>query len=215
MFLRRLKALAWAGLDPILRRLAHRMQYLHPPSPKPVAVVVPPGVTIGSDVQIYPTAELTVLGDGVGRIEIGQGSHIRGKLLTFWNHGSVRIGRNCYIGAGTHIWSQSSVWIGDCVLISHLVDIHDTDSHPISAAERRLDADAILHSSSYRLPTQTRSAAVVIEDDVWISAKATILKGVTIGRGAIVAAGSVVTKDVEAYSIVAGNPARKIGTSTP
>jgi maltose O-acetyltransferase len=53
----------------------------------------------------------------------------------------------------------------------------------------------------------------VIEDDVWIGFNSTILKGVTIGKGAVVGAGSVVTKDVAAYTIVAGNPAKAIGIS--
>jgi acetyltransferase-like isoleucine patch superfamily enzyme len=52
---------------------------------------------------------------------------------------------------------------------------------------------------------------IVLEDDVWIGTNALILSGVRIGKGAVVAAGSVVTKDVESYSIVGGNPARKIG----
>jgi acetyltransferase-like isoleucine patch superfamily enzyme len=56
---------------------------------------------------------------------------------------------------------------------------------------------------------------VVIEDDVWIGFGSAVLKGVTIGRGAVVAAMSVVTKDVPAYTIVAGNPAREIGRSEP
>jgi maltose O-acetyltransferase len=50
-----------------------------------------------------------------------------------------------------------------------------------------------------------------IEDDVWIGARAIVLKGVTIGKGSIIGAGSVVTKNVEPYSVVAGNPARVIG----
>ena len=53
--------------------------------------------------------------------------------------------------------------------------------------------------------------AITLEDDVWIGAEAVILKGVTIGRGAIVAAGSVVTKSVGAYEIWGGIPAKKIG----
>lgn len=56
----------------------------------------------------------------------------------------------------------------------------------------------------------TEVKPIVIEDDVWIGARVIILQGVTIGRGSIIAAGSVVTKDVEPYSIVGGNPAKLI-----
>ena len=59
------------------------------------------------------------------------------------------------------------------------------------------------------------SAPVVIKDEAWIGFNATILKGVTIGRGAVVGAASVVTKDVADYTIVAGNPAKAIGFSRP
>ena len=60
-----------------------------------------------------------------------------------------------------------------------------------------------------------KKASIRIEDDAWIGFNAAILRGVTIGRGAIVAAGALVTHDVEPYTIVAGIPARKIGNSTP
>jgi acetyltransferase-like isoleucine patch superfamily enzyme len=59
------------------------------------------------------------------------------------------------------------------------------------------------------------SKPVLIEDDVWIGFGAAVLKGVTVGRGAVVAARSVVTKDVPPYSVVAGNPAHPIGASLP
>ena len=55
-----------------------------------------------------------------------------------------------------------------------------------------------------------RADQVVIEDDAWIGFKSSVLKGVTIGRGAIIAAGSVVTKDVPPFTLVAGNPAKVI-----
>jgi acetyltransferase-like isoleucine patch superfamily enzyme len=57
-------------------------------------------------------------------------------------------------------------------------------------------------------PLDTSKASIAIEDDVWIGANAVILPGVTIGRGAVIGAGSVVTKDVAPYTICAGNPAR-------
>jgi len=68
----------------------------------------------------------------------------------------------------------------------------------------------ILAAMGVMLATLLRSSPVVIEDDVWVGHGATILKGVKIGKGAIVAAGAVVTRDVESYSIVGGVPAKLI-----
>ncbi len=131
-------------------------------------------------------------------------------MATFWKSGSIRFGRWSYLGHGSRIWSQESVEIGDHVLIAHLVDIHDTNSHPIGHEARRADIERILGGKEY-IPTDlVETAPVVIEDDVWIGFKASILKGVRIGRGAIVAAGAVVTKDVPPFTLVAGNPARVI-----
>jgi acetyltransferase-like isoleucine patch superfamily enzyme len=212
----RLRSLYWSIMDPVLRRVALRMELLQQQQAKKIPeLILPAGVTIGSDVHVNPSASFLVLGQGVGSIEVGDFTHVQGMLQTFWNGGRIRVGNYCYIGAGTRIWSQSSIRIGDHVLISHLVDIHDTDSHPKSATERRLDAHGILQTGVYKLPTETRSAPIVIEDDVWIGAKATILKGVTIGKGAIVATGAMVTRDVDSFTIVAGNPARVVGVSQP
>lgn len=65
------------------------------------------------------------------------------------------------------------------------------------------------------MPTQTVSAPIVIEDDAWIGFKSVILKGVRIGRGAIVASAAVVTKDVDPWTIVAGNPAKVVEVLKP
>lgn len=207
-----LKRFVWRALDPLTRRVAiHAVWILKNEQANPIRKAVE-GVRLHSSAVVYPEAELQVQGAG-GSITISEGVHIRGRLLTFWNGGCISVGRDCYIGHDTQIWSQASVTIGNHVLISHMVDIHDTDSHPISAGARRVDARGILHTGQYHTPTETISAPIVIEDDVWIAAKATILKGVRIGRGAIIAASAVVTKDVESYAIMAGNPARKVGTA--
>ena len=169
----------------------------------------PRDATIDSSVTLHPTAQIDNMVRKPQAIVIGAHTHVRGQLLTFWNGGQINIGEWCYIGEGTRIWSQASVSIGNYVLIAHLVDIHDTNSHPIDWQERRLDTEAIL-SGGYRTPTQTISAPITIEDDAWIGFKATVLKGVRIGRGAIVSAGAVVTKDVEPWTVVAGNPAKTI-----
>jgi acetyltransferase-like isoleucine patch superfamily enzyme len=108
------------------------------------------------------------------------------------------------------VWSRERVQIGSYVLISHGVDIHDTDGHPLDWQQRREDIHRILGGKKKIGERTIASRAVMIEDDVWIGAKATVLKGVTIGRGAVVAAGSVVTKNVAPFTLVAGNPARHV-----
>jgi len=145
-----------------------------------------------------------------GTIRVGAGTQLFGQLLIFWDAGRINIGRHCFIGPGSRIWSQASVSIGHHVLIAHGVDIHDTDSHPLSSSDRRKDGEALLNGT-YLMPTKTLSQPIEIGDDAWIGMKSSILKGVKIGRGAIVAAHSVVVKDVEPYSIVAGVPARVVG----
>src|SRR5712691_10918907 len=194
------------GVDPLLARIARRLEWVRVEAARKGrhCAIIDPTSTM------HPTAVIQNILGKPEAIVVGPHTHVRGELLTFWNSGQIRIGKWCYIGEGARIWSQASVSIGDYVLIAHLVDVHDTNSHPIDWQERRLDSQAILSGGDYRTPTQTLSAPVVIEDDVWIGFKASVMKGVTIGRGAIVSAGAVVTKDVEPWTVVAGNPARVI-----
>lgn len=171
--------------------------------------------TIHSSAKLHPEAEIANIHGDPSAIVIGAHSHVRGQLLTFWNGGKITIGEWVYVGHGSRIWSQASVSIGNNVLISHLADIHDTNSHPIDWGARRKDSRAILSGEEYASPSATISSPVVIEEDAWIGLKAIVLKGVRVGRGAIVAAGAVVTKNVEPWTIVAGNPAKVIGVLTP
>ena len=101
----------------------------------------------------------------------------------------LTIGRYCSIGDRTEIHAGERVQIGDRVSISWDCVILDRDYHGAGGGPEG-------------------SAPVVLETGVWIGCRSIILKGVTIGEGAVVAAGSVVTKDVEARTLVAGNPAR-------
>lgn len=120
--------------------------------------------------------------------------------------GKIKIGNYCYIGEGSRLWSESCIIIGDRVLIGHNVDIHDSNDHPIDYKERHkhyCDILSVGFIDKYNLCSQP----VTIEDDVWIGFGAAIMKGVTIGKGAIIAAHAVVTKDVPPYTVVAGNPA--------
>lgn len=166
--------------------------------------------TVDSTARLYAGCELANYTNNPRNIVVGAHTSLRGELLVFWDGGRITLGEWCYVGLHSRIWSQAGVTIGDRVLISHMVDIHDTDGHPIDARDREEDARAILSRSAYVTPTKTASAPVVIGNDVWIGFKASILKGVRIGDGAIVAACSVVTKDVPARVVVAGNPARVV-----
>ena len=95
----------------------------------------------------------------------------------------------------------SSVTIGHNVVISERVAIRDSDNHVVWEKDNQTDKEA-----------KPMSSPVVIEDHVWIGMNAIILKGVTIGEGSIIAAGSVVNKDVPAHCMAAGVPAKVIKT---
>ena len=146
-------------------------------------------------------------------VQIGTNALIRGDLTVLPPAGTIKIGSYCYVGDHTRIWSAIGVTIGDRVLISHCVNIHDHNAHPTAAAQRHFQAVEIFSGCSTSM-TGVAMAPIVIEDDVWIGFGATIMKGVTIGKGAIIAAASMITKDVAPYAIMAGNPARQVGTAS-
>lgn len=143
------------------------------------------------------------------RIVVGRDCIIQGQLLVFGHGGRISMGDWCFMGPNSRIWSGLRVEIGDRVLISHDVNIFDNDTHPMDAQARHEQFVAIKTLGHPKL-IDLRDQPVVIEDDAWIGARAIVLKGVTIGRGAVVAAGSVVTADVPAGAVVGGNPARII-----
>lgn len=119
----------------------------------------------------------------------------------------IMIGSNCFIGR-SHLVSANSILIGDDVIISWGVTIVDHNSHSLIWDHRKSDVST--WQRKVKDWSNVRIAPVVIERRVWIGFNAIILKGVTIGEGAIVGAASVVTRDVPPYTVVAGNPARII-----
>jgi acetyltransferase-like isoleucine patch superfamily enzyme len=126
---------------------------------------------------------------------------------------SVGINGQCIIGNftllnGALIMAEDKIEIGSHCLVSWNVGIADSDFHPLEPAQRLIDAQALAPFFKNRPPRpKLKTAPVKIGDNVWIGMNAVILKGVTIGDNSVVAAGSVVTKNVPANAVVAGNPA--------
>jgi acetyltransferase-like isoleucine patch superfamily enzyme len=165
---------------------------------------------IHQDAKLLPGVRIVNLRDSPEYIKVGFKSHILGELFTFGHAGCIEIGESCYMGENSRIWSATQVKIGDRVLISHNVNIHDTDGHPVSANARHQHFLDIVNQGHPKFGLTIAASSVHIKDDVWIGFNSTILKGVTIGQGAIIGAASVVTKDVPPWTIVGGNPAKII-----
>lgn len=124
-------------------------------------------------------------------VKVGKGNRLEKGLII----SKSRLGSYNYVG---HFSIMDRVQIGSyCSVASHVT---------IGGAEHSVDNV----STSFQLFSQSNNAITVVEDDVWIGAKATIRRGVKIGRGAVVGAGAVVLNDVEPYSVVVGVPAKHI-----
>lgn len=133
-----------------------------------------------------------------GRLQIVlRGRNTLGHHTDIQGSGRIVFGEGSYCGAYCIFGVNQSINIGANVMIASAVTIRDTN-HGI----RRTDMPMVKQDIEI--------SPVTIGDDVWISHGATILKGVNIGKGAVIAAGAVVTKDVPAYAIVGGVPARFI-----
>lgn len=120
-------------------------------------------------------------------------------ISSVFSYKTIDIGSHVFIGGNA--WFSGEIYIGNYVMFGPSVSILGGD-HEYKNLEKPM---------FFIKENAQRCAPVILEEDVWIGANVTILKGVTIKRGAIVAAGSVVNKDVEAYSIYGGIPAKKIG----
>jgi acetyltransferase-like isoleucine patch superfamily enzyme len=136
----------------------------------------------------WPPPEIANRG---GRIEIENCTLEGGVRFECWRGAVIRIGNGTYLNRGVEIVAGRSVTIGQGCALARDVIVMDTDQHPIEGDEPRI-------------------RTVIIGDRVWIGARATILKGVSLGHDCVVGAGAIVTKDVPPYAVVVGNPAREI-----
>jgi acetyltransferase-like isoleucine patch superfamily enzyme len=154
-----------------------------------------------SDMNVY-------YGDSESELEVGPSSVMLCNVH-FYRKGLLSVGKMSYIGPGTDLFITSSISIGDNVMISSRCTIIDSDLHSLAFDERKDDI-LVVFNRKQKNWDGVEQAPIRIEDKVWIGLRSIVLKGVTIGEGAIIGAGSVVTKDVPPWVIVAGNPARVV-----
>lgn len=165
-------------------------------------------VILGSGSNFFDETVIYNCPNDKNKINIGNNTNIQGEILVFKYGGQVTIGNDCYVGVGSKIWSGEKIIIGNSVLISHNCNIVDSNSHEIDAIERDDRYKELILNGHWNDKGSIITKPINIGNNVWISFNVIILKGVTIGEGAIIAAGSLVTKDVESYTLVAGNPAK-------
>ena len=150
-------------------------------------------------------------------LEIQEKSMVGCNFIFESSEGFIKIGKRTFINSGTKLISRNRIEIGDDVTIAWGCYIYDHDSHSLDwrnrisdITQQREDYFAKRDFIANKDWSTVNSAPIKIGDKVWIGFNAIILKGVTIGEGAIVGAGAVVTKDVPPYTVVAGNPAKVV-----
>ncbi|WP_242983052.1 acyltransferase [Clostridium tertium] len=136
-------------------------------------------------------------------ISIGKDSTF-GRGTTLYAPNRIKIGNNVYIGKYCSL--ETDITIENNVLIGNNVGIIGRYDHDYSVIGKTIKDSPWIGDKEYNF--KGLGLAVFIEEDTWIGYGSIILSGVRIGKGSIVAAGSVVTKDIPPYSIVAGNPSK-------
>jgi acetyltransferase-like isoleucine patch superfamily enzyme len=159
-------------------------------------------LTIDPTAKVSPLADIEASVRGTA-IVIGPRTAIDAfvKIKPAGGSGDVTIGADCALNSGTVIYTGNGVTIGEAVLIAANCTLAPTN-HEFSDRTRRIRDQGF----------QPSRGGIVIEDDVWLGANVVVLDGAVIGKGAIVAAGSVVRGVLDAYGIYAGAPARRVGT---
>jgi acetyltransferase-like isoleucine patch superfamily enzyme len=169
--------------NPILKRLAQ----VYFETKRRYYQIRYPNVILGRGVRIRGKLDVR----GKIRVTIGEGSRL-GKRVEIWGNGDVTIGKNVLLN-DPWIYSERSISIGDDCLISDCF-IVDTDFHNLEPHLRHAP------------PGPKASAPIVIDRNVWIGARASVLKGVEIGEDSVVGLGSIIRKPVPAGVVVIGNP---------
>ncbi len=183
----------------------HSLRPIQPPGVPPANVRLGPNTLITGDLSFkrFRSNEPDAL-------VVGANCTMDGVHFALGEQGRVQIGDYCYF-TNAVLLCELEIRIGNYVVIGWNATIADSDFHPLTPAERIADAIACSPLGQGRPRPEIPKRPVTIEDDVWIGPNATILKGVRIGTGAFIEAGSLVTRDVPAHARIMGNPAQVIG----
>jgi len=186
-----LDAVKWLRVRKTFGRLHEKARY--PRVEKGCSFVQSSRIAVGSHVHIMAFAALRA--DAVGHIELDDHATICNFSIVQSVGGVIRIGQRTSIGDFCSLFGQGGLTIGSDVMVASCVQIV-ANSHTFDDLEKPISEQSC------------RAHGIRIDDEVWIGTNVVILDGVHIGKGAVIGAGSVVNKDVAAYAIVAGVPAR-------
>lgn len=154
------------------------------------------------------------LNDGFCNIEIGEDNFLENNITLYAPDSKVKVGDRVYIGPNTNLNCRVEIEIGNDVMFSWGCTVMDTNAHSLKSEERKNNVIDWKKGWEYKDWSNVESSKIKIGDKCWIGFNSIILKGVELGEGCIVAAGSVVTKSFEPYSIIGGNPAELIKKTT-
>lgn len=172
-------------------------------------------VGIGSRVE-HTYIDVRMGGENRPYVTVGEYSHVGGTYVFERGVGSVTIGNKSSIGSGCKFIcaQEGGIHVGNNVMLSWDCTVMDSNAHSLDPDVRANDAydwkagvDAG-RIGVYKDWSQVASAPIYIEDNVWVGFECAILKGVRIGKGAVIGARSMVTRDVPPYCVFAGSPAR-------
>ena len=157
---------------------------------------------LGKNSRIGPKAK--IINKSKNKPHVGEHVTFLG-TLDIGPKGQISIGDNSVVRYSTQIRSALNISIGSEVIIANNVYICDHDSHPTNP-QKRSEMCKEDHEGPMWDWEHAKQAPIIIEDNVWIGRYVTIMKGVTIGAGSIIASNTVVSKDVPSYSLCFGNP---------
>lgn len=200
------------GVVPMIGRLWRRLFYSPSRHAKSLKFI-----SIGNDTVFIPGAgfDFRVGSDKFkGAVSIGSRSMIGCQFIFESDSGSISIGNDSFLNSGTRLISRCAISVGSNVTVAWGCVFYDHNSHSLDWRERQNDLDRQMRAFNVGRDViegknwgSVKSRPIVIHNKVWIGFGVIILGGVTIGEGAVVSAGSVVRTDVEAWTVVAGNPA--------